>query len=152
MPFLFAFVAIPSAHACVSLKLENKSDIEIRAVWSAAGCFGVDGKSQIAFKCTGHDVPAGTSRSHNFDFGKSAQAINLYYDGIDRAEGMKVQVSFSYDYGKNKYVKTWGLSHFPDTPHGCHHHYTVTYTSDDVVADSETKFRNSLKENKHHRW
>ena len=147
-----AVLAAPSALACVTVKVDNQTDRQIRAVWTAAGCLGADKKSKVAFKCAGHDIPAGTSRSHDFDWGKSGQAVTFYYDGVGKAEGMKVQVSFSYQSSSGQYEKTWGLRKIPGTPGGCGRHFTVPYTNEDVRADSESTFLAVANETKHHEW
>ncbi|MEE2921583.1 MAG: hypothetical protein VYC38_07455 [Pseudomonadota bacterium] len=146
------FFTSPAANACVTLKVKNESKVPIRAIWSAGGCAGVDKKSQVPFKCTAHAIPSHSSQSHDFEWGKSAQAVTFYYDGIDQADGMKVIVSYTYQFDSGKYEKTWGLSQFPGTPWGCHRHYTVTYTDKDVKSDSKTARRKSIEDKERTRW
>ncbi|WP_291076664.1 hypothetical protein [Hyphomonas sp.] len=134
----------PAAGACVSVNVENKSDYKLHVVWQALGCIGIDGDTKTPFTCASHDISPHKSRSHNFDWGKSSQTVIVYFDGINNAEGHQVVVDFAYVHSKHTFVRH-DLSKGQQMPNGCHKHYTIHYTNEDIISDSETAFQNSKK-------
>ncbi|MEO1240879.1 MAG: hypothetical protein AAFX54_03135 [Pseudomonadota bacterium] len=121
-----AVTAAP-AHACYTVKLTNDTDRDVHAVWTAAGCAGlIDG---VPFSCEGKSVKTGETKSHNFDWGKTAPGISIF-TRKDELGIAYVIATYGYRGGGHGFAPgVWARS-----PSGCGHTYSVNFTEDDISA------------------
>lgn len=132
-----AMACTQTASACVTVKVYNDSDSTINAAWRALGCGGIDKRWNLVV-CANHDIAPHDSRSHDFDWGKSAQQVMIGFDGVGNAEGKWVDVKFTYHKDEGNYRKSY--SGTAQTPPKCHSHYTIHYTNADIIKDSEDAY------------
>jgi hypothetical protein len=126
-----------AASACVTVKVYNDSDKDIEVVWQALGCAGAFDSFITVCKHTLMKAHSG-SVSHDFPWGQSVQTVLFHYPVIVDGKREWVRSSFGYIHKHNRYEKIKTIS---TSPGGCHRHYTVHYTNDDVAEDTKNAYQ-----------
>jgi hypothetical protein len=145
------FATAPAAWACYTVHFNNKTDSTVEVLWTALGCFKISaGVNEV---CTHHTIGAGHSNSYDYKWLTTIPVLHVRYDGSDVGEK---DPYFASKYHKVYYQLKSGGKEFekvswPNTahvsPNGCHEHYTITYTEQELKTDwhsytaQENRFR-----------
>ncbi|MEO1240885.1 MAG: hypothetical protein AAFX54_03165 [Pseudomonadota bacterium] len=111
------------AHACYTVKFNNKSDKSLKVIWAATGCAGIN--NWVTYVCEHKTVKSGSQASYNYKWGTTAPLVTpvaFSVDSFGDADSL-----LSYKYGGGRFSFDNGANSVP----GCGRSYTINFTEDD---------------------
>ncbi|MEO1240878.1 MAG: hypothetical protein AAFX54_03130 [Pseudomonadota bacterium] len=127
LPLAALAITAAPAHACYTLKFKNDSKMDVDVVWTAAGCLSLPA---VPFVCAVKTVKSGETKSHNYDWGKTAPGITVD-DDYSKTEGSSVLATYGYRGGGHGFA----MGTYANSPPGCGHTYSIRFTDNDIPDD-----------------
>ncbi|MEO1240876.1 MAG: hypothetical protein AAFX54_03120 [Pseudomonadota bacterium] len=127
-----AFLAAAPANACYTVHFDNKSQKDIYAVWSAAGCAGLSHWIKVA--CEQKIIKAGGSASYNYKWGTTRPLVTAFQK-LNLRDEPESLVKYALHHGKFKLINDNGV-HL-ESASKCGNSYTITFSEADRVNHME---------------